>query len=1356
MVATSRRVSYILPSPDQPPPLLSLPPLGQHRQGHPSPFLIPKSETTPSYSNSNGTPSPGLTLGSRNPFLTSTSPPPANGGGKQAGPQHPRHCLGINSLALDTSTVLSDSSSPGGILYSGGRDGLVASWELGVPHRRRRGGRYEGLPGRADRVKWERIGDGAEFFDDDDLDDLDEDEGISSEEDMEGWVGVGDSKQGEVPYEDRWEVDKEELAKGKPPATTFRQSAQTHTDWVNAMLLCNMNQTVITASSDRTIRAWNPHASADDPAQLSPALVGSHRDYVRALAWARYSNLLFSGALDRNLSIWDIQSPHHEPIVNIDLSAADEYEGVGLEGERGSVYALGVDPAGHVLAAGTPERIVRLWDPRAGDKSVGKLIGHSDCVRSILFSEDGRYMLTGSSDTTIKLWSLAAHRCLHTFNHHDSSVWALHSNHPNLERFYSGSRDGLLCAVDLEQCTDISNGECVVLSREGDAPRKGVNELKTGDEGIRDIVSMDDEFVWTASGHADIKRWRDVGRRIDRLDKDFDGASYLEPRDPSPAVDVAITVPSGLGVPFEPTPSNDGATRNKTLSLNRGDGDLSGVDSKESKSVAFAHTPSPRNGPTSPMANTNLSPGRGESPASALPSAIRDRLNLDESPRRATLSGAPIANSFISESSFNADEERPGGRQSITLNGLPYESLVCLGLPDSPYSFGFSHHRQDDAHTFRSGASMNSVPRGISDLLKPNGEGSPMRISFQMEREQSQSQPNRARLDFEDREIASEAVPLRTEPDEVIAGRSGLVRSLLLNDRQHVLTVDTEGEVAAWNIIRGVCVGRFNTEDVAAALHLERGLRAEVIVRKHSQDVLEMVKERIEGETMVITWCQVDTKIGSLVVHLEEGRVFDAEIYADDLGFDDIEGMREDSRINLGKWALKNLFKGLIKAEEREVVDLYAKSTPSTVSSSLPSVNKSPAAPQHISIDRPPVSPPHRQRALTGSFSGAKPPSLNIPGLVSPAARPAVLPETPSDSFSKSAPDTPSYWQSFQALRTGPLSAIPQSPAATSGTPHTEMSGQNRDYFSVKKKVEQSPSRDGERDKDKVPSTPGVPQTPGGSFMGKLKGFGKKKQAETPMLPVLQRASTPEDDMPKISEREAEQLRILDTVRSHPFLPPPPWEAPPLDYPPSTALLISEESKDAGAWVVTYRSQVSSTERDMEALEMNSPMWLLDYLFTSRIRQKDPVKLTFILEPVPGSGLKEMPEGTARLSASRVLRARKIAAFIVAKLNLVPERGRSGSVISMHSKISPLSPRRGSTTNTGPSSGGLGLAQTGTGAASISSQGGDGEIPPEDYLELLCGPTVVDPKITLATLKAYYGSGPDMVLHYRLKKGVSV
>lgn len=348
----SRRVSYILPSPSQPPPILDLPQLGERRRGVTSPYLVPKP--------SNGTANGINGHSSYNPFSDDAYSSPAQD-------SHPRHCLGITSLALDTSTVLSDASSPGGILYTGGRDGLVASWELGIPHKRRRGGRYETIPGRGGRVKWEKVGDGAEMWDDEEDSEEgyrgpeDEDDWSSDEEDLpiEKLNGVSSDRvaeglrrrkaaRGEVPYEDRWEVDTDQLDHGVQP-TTFRQSAQTHTDWVNAMLLCNLNQTVITASADRTIHAWSPHSTTSS----APMLVGRHRDYVKSLAWAKHPSLLFSGALDRQIAIWDVASPNHEvPLLSIDLNKADDYGGVGLEGERGSVYALGVGESNWDLCGG--------------------------------------------------------------------------------------------------------------------------------------------------------------------------------------------------------------------------------------------------------------------------------------------------------------------------------------------------------------------------------------------------------------------------------------------------------------------------------------------------------------------------------------------------------------------------------------------------------------------------------------------------------------------------------------------------------------------------------------------------------------------------------------------------------------------------------------------------------------------------------------------------------------------------------------------------------------------------------------------------------------------------------------------
>jgi hypothetical protein len=56
----------------------------------------------------------------------------------------------------------------------------------------------------------------------------------------------------------------------------------------------------------------------------------------------------------------------------------------------------GVDQQGTLVASGTPERVIRLWDPRVavqgGKSSAGQLVGHTDNVKALVMSEDGRYV----------------------------------------------------------------------------------------------------------------------------------------------------------------------------------------------------------------------------------------------------------------------------------------------------------------------------------------------------------------------------------------------------------------------------------------------------------------------------------------------------------------------------------------------------------------------------------------------------------------------------------------------------------------------------------------------------------------------------------------------------------------------------------------------------------------------------------------------------------------------------------------------------------------------------------------------------------------------------------------------------
>ena len=51
--------------------------------------------------------------------------------------------------------------------------------------------------------------------------------------------------------------------------------------------------------------------------------------------------------------------------------------------------------------------------------------GHTKGVTSIAFSPDGRYLISGSSDKTLKLWDFPGGREIRTFDGHKYSIDAL-------------------------------------------------------------------------------------------------------------------------------------------------------------------------------------------------------------------------------------------------------------------------------------------------------------------------------------------------------------------------------------------------------------------------------------------------------------------------------------------------------------------------------------------------------------------------------------------------------------------------------------------------------------------------------------------------------------------------------------------------------------------------------------------------------------------------------------------------------------------------------------------------------------------------------------------------------------------
>jgi glucose repression regulatory protein TUP1 len=76
------------------------------------------------------------------------------------------------------------------------------------------------------------------------------------------------------------------------------------------------------------------------------------------------------------------------------------------------VTTVAVSPDGKLIAAGSLDRTVRVWDSSTGflverlDSENEAGTGHKDSVYSVAFTSDGSEVASGSLDRTVKLWSL--------------------------------------------------------------------------------------------------------------------------------------------------------------------------------------------------------------------------------------------------------------------------------------------------------------------------------------------------------------------------------------------------------------------------------------------------------------------------------------------------------------------------------------------------------------------------------------------------------------------------------------------------------------------------------------------------------------------------------------------------------------------------------------------------------------------------------------------------------------------------------------------------------------------------------------------------------------------------------------
>ena len=144
-----------------------------------------------------------------------------------------------------------------------------------------------------------------------------------------------------------------------------------------------------------------------------------------------------SGTENGNIFVWNFK-PQMRPFK--------------FSGHKGAITDLAINPLGDIIASSSTDQTVRLWTNAVGGKN--KILKcHPSPIRSVDFSSDGKLLMTGSNDKTIKIFELyPKHKFLSSYKGHSNWVRCVRFS-PDNRLIGSCGDDNAVIIFDVEQKT---------------------------------------------------------------------------------------------------------------------------------------------------------------------------------------------------------------------------------------------------------------------------------------------------------------------------------------------------------------------------------------------------------------------------------------------------------------------------------------------------------------------------------------------------------------------------------------------------------------------------------------------------------------------------------------------------------------------------------------------------------------------------------------------------------------------------------------------------------------------------------------------------------------------------------------
>lgn len=201
-----------------------------------------------------------------------------------------------------------------------------------------------------------------------------------------------------------------------------------------------------------------------------------------------------------------------------------------INGHLGWVRCVAIDPVGNEwFVTGSNDTTIKVWDMSTGKLKI-TLAGHAMGVRGVAVSERHPYMFSASEDKLVKCWDLEKNTAIRDYYGHHSGVHTV-SIHPTVDLIATAGRDSVVKLWDIrtkEAVTTlvghkgpINKVECLpvdpqIISGSTDATvilwdlvaGKSMKVLTHHKRNVRSLSMHPKEFSFASACTDDIRSWR--------------------------------------------------------------------------------------------------------------------------------------------------------------------------------------------------------------------------------------------------------------------------------------------------------------------------------------------------------------------------------------------------------------------------------------------------------------------------------------------------------------------------------------------------------------------------------------------------------------------------------------------------------------------------------------------------------------------------------------------------------------------------------------------------------------------------------------------------------------------------------